>query len=67
MANGDQLYKAGQGKEGMAMKAIKCVFGSTGYPKIPIVSSSKAAQNAANTASAAASQGQGLSTALDAR
>lgn len=48
----------------MAVKAIKAVFGSTGYPKPPTVDT-KPAQTSAN--SNAAAPGQGLSTALDAR
>ncbi|XP_053375851.1 baculoviral IAP repeat-containing protein 6-like isoform X2 [Mercenaria mercenaria] len=58
----DDKYKPG--KEGLAVKAIKAVFGSTGYPKPPIVDT-KQTQNNTNTSTAA--PGQGLSTALDSR
>lgn len=49
-----------------SVKGIKAMFGSTGYPKPPLVNT-KQSHNAANVATAAASESQGLSTALDAR
>ena len=61
----DEKYKPG--KEGLAVKAIKAVFGSTGYnPKPPIVDT-KQPNNNGNSSTSTAAPGQGLSTALDSR
>jgi hypothetical protein len=59
----EDKYKPG--KEGLAVKAIKAVFGSSGYPKPPIVDTKQPNNNSTNTSTAA--PGQGLSTALDSR
>ena len=60
----EDKYKPG--KDSSSVKVLKPVFGSTGYPKPPLVDT-KQSHNAANTALQAISVGQGLSTALDAR
>ncbi|KAL4237916.1 Baculoviral IAP repeat-containing protein 6 [Mactra antiquata] len=54
-------------KEGLGMKAVKAVlnFGSTGYPKPPIVDTKQT--QSTSTSQLTSSTGQGLSTALDAR